>query len=169
MEIWKDVVGYEGVYSVSNHGRIRRDKPAERTTPGYIIKNSTNTHGYVQACLSKDDISRTHTVHKLVAEAFIHPRIGNMTINHKDGNKRNNSVNNLEYLSVKDNIHHNMPSGNYLVGEKHYRAKMKESQVLEIRRKYQGTRKSLVELSNEYGVSTHSISAIVYRINWRHI
>ena len=169
MEIWKDVVGYEGVYSVSNHGRIRRDKPAERTKPGYIIKNSTNTHGYVQACLSNGDISRTHTVHKLVAEAFIMPRPKGMTINHKDRNKQNNTLGNLEYLSLRDNVHHNMKSGNYLVGEKHYRAKLKEPQVLEIRRKYQGTRKSLVELSNEYGVSTNSISAIVYRINWRHI
>lgn len=100
-EIWKDVVGYEGLYQVSNLGRIKSGyKP--------IILQSGVCRGYLIVNLYKNKKGLSRKVHRLVAQAFIPNPENKPTVNHKDGNKQNNCVDNLEWATVKEqNIHAN--------------------------------------------------------------
>ena len=101
-EIWKDVVGYEQFYQVSNKGRIRRKKD------NFVYKPRTFTNGYKSVLLYKDGKwSRTggksELVHRLVALAFIPNPNNYPQVNHKDENKSNNFVDNLEWCTRKYN------------------------------------------------------------------
>lgn len=128
-EIWKDIEGYEGLYQVSNFGNVKS------LITNKIIKPSPNTYGYLNLCLFKNGRKKQITVHKLVAEAFI-PNIENKpTVNHEDGNKNNNCVDNLSWATYSEQIKHaydhnlrkkpygkcNNMYGKY--GNKHHRSK----------------------------------------------
>ena len=98
MEVWKEIKGYEGLYQVSNLGRVR--------SRNGLIHLNTNNYGYKHVTLSKSNIQKTALVHRLVAEAFIENPFELPQINHKDGNKNNNAVINLEWTTQKDNNRH---------------------------------------------------------------
>lgn len=103
MEIWKDVVGYEGYYQVSNEGNVRsveRIVPfgnQVRTVPAKDRIKRTDKKGYLTVTLSKENKIKNAKVHRLVAEAFIPNTDGLPEVNHKDENKQNNSAENLEW------------------------------------------------------------------------
>jgi hypothetical protein len=100
-EVWKPVVGYEGCYEVSDHGRIRS---LERTgTKGGILKQK-DRQGYLCVDLSKGDKKRTIDVHRIVATAFIPNPDELPCVNHKDETRTNNNVDNLEWCSHQYNI-----------------------------------------------------------------
>lgn len=95
--IWKDIKEYEGLYQVSNTGKIRNTKTK------HILKPVTQSNGYMKVCLTKNKIQKNKTIHRLVAEAFI-PNTNNLPcINHKDEDKTNNNVNNLEWCTQEYN------------------------------------------------------------------
>lgn len=100
-EIWKDIKGYEGLYQVSNKGQI---KSTERFgTKGGILKGSLRS-GYHRVILTKQNKSRYYSVHRLVAETFI-PNIENKkNIDHIDTDRLNNSVDNLRWVTDKENV-----------------------------------------------------------------
>lgn len=104
IEIWKPVVGHEGVYSVSNRGRVRRDAAARKAVPGRILDGFPNEDGYIRVTLSGP--RRTVAVHILVAHAFIGPRPDGHEVNHKNGQKTHNAADNLEYVTHLENIRH---------------------------------------------------------------
>lgn len=101
--MWKDVVGYEGLYQVSDQGEVRR-----------VLKNSTKLlkpyerTNYLTVCLSNKCERKTHNVHRLVAEAFLEKPKDATEVNHKDGDKHNNKIENLEWVSQKENLIHAM-------------------------------------------------------------
>lgn len=97
-EIWKDIRGYEGLYQVSDLGRVRRGNK--------LLHLNTNTYGYKHITLCKNNVPKTVVVHKLVADAFIENPQSKPQINHKDGNKENNTVANLEWITQGDNNRH---------------------------------------------------------------
>lgn len=103
-EIWKDVVGYEGLYQVSNTGLIKRlagSCPTAHTDR--IVKATDNGTGYWKIALCKNNIQRQYLVHRIVAQAFI-PNPNNYDfVNHKDENKKNNNVDNLEWCTKSYN------------------------------------------------------------------
>lgn len=111
IEIWKDIEGYEGMYQVSNMGRVRaldRAKPNSggQIAKGHILPQSDNGHGYRFVSLWKFNKGRRFYVHRLVASAFI-PNPSNLPIiNHKDENKSNNRYENLEWCTQKYNINY---------------------------------------------------------------
>lgn len=111
IEIWKDIEGYEGMYQVSNIGRVRaldRVKPNSggQIAKGHILPQSDNGHGYRFVSLWKFNKGRRFYVHRLVASAFI-PNPNNFPIiNHKDENKSNNRYENLEWCTQKYNINY---------------------------------------------------------------
>ena len=116
-EIWRDIEGYEGIYQVSNFGKVKRlEKEVHKNIKGQacaclykekIMKLSNhNRNGYLKINLNNCNISKTYQIHRLVAQAFI-PNLNKLPqVNHKDGNKKNNKVENLEWVSVSDNHKH---------------------------------------------------------------
>lgn len=99
-EVWKDVVGYEGIYKVSNFGNI---KSYSRYPHGKLLRGVKSTNGYYKVILCKDGEKSTIAVHRLVATAFL-PNSDNLSqVNHKDENKLNNNVDNLEWCSASYN------------------------------------------------------------------
>lgn len=112
-EIWKDIKGYEGKYQISNLGRIKSlsrfiNNCKENSLIGFyskerIIKQSISKTGYYVCTLFKNGKGRTFKVHRLVAEAFIDNPNELPIINHRDGNKLNNSLDNLEWCDYSHN------------------------------------------------------------------
>ena len=101
VEIWKPVVGFEGLYEVSNFGRV---KSLKRNTATDRLLKPHNTKKYLQVCLCKNGVKADKLIHRLVAEAFI-PNPDNLPeVNHKDENKLNNAVSNLEWISQIGNL-----------------------------------------------------------------
>lgn len=108
-EIWKDVVGYEGLYQVSNLGNVRRMRFINNTTNKGQIRNMNpwnNGRGYLVVSLMKNGNRKNNYVHRLVAQAFIENPNNCKEINHKDGNKENCCVNNLEWTTRSGNLKH---------------------------------------------------------------
>lgn len=113
-ELWKPIVGFEGLYEVSNLGRVRslpKDVPYKGSSTfahrkGRILSLVSDSYGYKIVNLSKDRNQCGKKVHRLVAEAFLENPSNLPQVNHKDGNKENNSVGNLEWCTAKQNIRH---------------------------------------------------------------
>ncbi len=176
-EEWRPVVGYEGWYSVSCLGRVRRDRASNMTDAGYIMKPSLKKHGYLQVILSKDSQQKTFRLHKLVMEAFVGPYPAGMEIHHKDYDRTNNTLTNLSYVTRLENARYTVESGRYnkdhgkhgkhRVGIDHWKAKVTEDDVRAIRQ-LEG-KLTHKEISRLYGVSQYTIFAIIRRKTWRHI
>lgn len=109
-EIWKDVEGYENIYEVSNLGRVRgKDRYSKHgvvhryKVKGVILKPNKVNFGYMQVTLNKNGVRKSRYVHNLVMETFIGPKKLGYEVNHKNENKEDNSLDNLEYLTCKEN------------------------------------------------------------------
>lgn len=118
-EIWKPIKGFSG-YQVSNFGRVRTyDKVTYTAHHGArywrsrILAQKLRKDNCLRVDLWRDGKPITHYVHKLVAEAFLGEASSDMTVNHKDGNRQNNHVDNLEWLSRADNIRHGFDNDFY--------------------------------------------------------
>lgn len=103
-EIWKDVVGYEGLYQVSNLGRVKSLKHGKER----ILRDAQNSNGYPGVVLCIASKGKTKMVHRLVAEAFLGK--SDLDVNHKDGKPSNNNIENLEYVTTRENISHGYKS-----------------------------------------------------------
>lgn len=108
-EIWKDVVGYDGLYQVSNLGRVK--SVGSYYHKEIILKEQFFKQGYSKTTLYKKGKPKSFKTHRLVALAFIHNPENKPQINHKDGNKSNNCVDNLEWVSAKENMQHALKTG----------------------------------------------------------
>lgn len=101
-EIWKDIKGYEGLYQVSNLGRVKSLK-VSKIKSERIRKSYQQSSGYISIVLCKNGKAVNHKVHRLVASAFIDNPNNLPEINHKDENKANNKVDNLEWCDSSYN------------------------------------------------------------------
>jgi transcriptional regulator with AAA-type ATPase domain len=177
VEIWKDIVGYEGLYQVSSLGRVKSlGYGKERILKGFI--NSL----YLKVCLCNNKKQLNFLIHRLVGQAFISNPENKPEINHIDGDKTNNRVDNLEWVTHKENMEHsnrtglrnNCNCGFASVninnkGEKHPNCKLNDVQVLEIREKYSIGIYTQQNLADEYNISKTVISDIINKKLWKHI
>ena len=107
-EIWKAVPGYEGLYEVSDLGRVRS---FARGVNGRLLKPGKASNGYFTVCLGR---GKSRTLHSLVAEAFIGPKPSGQEVLHKDGTRTNNCVHNLRYGTRAENIRDAVVQGTWL-------------------------------------------------------
>ena len=164
-ERWLPVVGYEGWYDISSHGRVRRMKPYNNTYAGLILKRILDGNGYMMANLSKDGDKRLLRIHQLVAAAFIGPCPEGKEVNHKDGIKTNSSPRNLEYVTSSENHLHAFRIGlRSEKGEKNNRSKLTESDVLDIRRR--AANEPQAAIAEDFGIHRSTVSKIFTRNIW---
>lgn len=158
-ELWRNIDGYKGVYQVSSLGRIRSFKNKETR----ILKQRINSRGYLYINLSENAKYKSYTVHRLVAIAFLGK--SNLTVNHKNGNKLNNTIENLEWITDLDNRKHAKENNLTAKGERNGRHKLTLFSVKLLRYKYKNG-KSIRSLSREFNISRSVITKIVNNISW---
>lgn len=157
-----------GPYEVSNTGLVRRTARGSGTQAGKMLKPRL-IRGYASVGLSHCGVVREFKVHKLVAEAFLGPRPPQHDINHKDGNKLNNCVDNLEYMWPDDNLKHLIENRLHCHGETHGSAKLTEEDVKEIRRLYYSGQYTQRELAEKYGITLGTINPMIKYRTWKHV
>lgn len=111
-EIWKDIVGYEGLYQVSNLGRIKSyyAKNGRPSDDARLLSGKRDKDGYIEVRLCKNGIVTYTRVHRIVANTFLQGDV-TLQVNHIDGNKANNRVDNLEFVTSKENSVHAHSTG----------------------------------------------------------
>jgi NUMOD4 motif-containing protein/HNH endonuclease len=172
MEMWRPAAGFEEYYEVSDHGRVRRIKPAKGALLGRCLKPKPTYKGYLLVNLSIGAKMHKKSIARMVAKTFLPNPENKPEVNHKDGNKKNNRVRNLEWATTKENANHAVRAGLRLGprGILHGDCKLTEIQVLEIREKAKTRKHGFVsKTAREYGVSHQLISAIIHRRIWKHI
>lgn len=175
-KIWKNINGFE-FHEVSSTGQFRsithittyanKYGSYEKIKKGRLLKIQIDSCGYLQAGLSANGKRSMRLMHRLVAIAFIPNPENKPEVNHLDGNKLNNNVENLEWATKSENQIHAYKTGLIIKknGEKNGNSKLTNKQVLEIRK----SNKLGVELSKLFNISTGAISQIRRRGTWAHI
>lgn len=166
LEEWRAIPGYETHYEASNLGRIRRIAPGPGVTVGRVLQPHLTAHGYHHVGLHcGSGHHKGFHVHTLIALTFIRPHPPNTQVNHKDGNKLNNLLDNLEWVTAQQNIRHSYQhrlQGKRLV--EHF-AKLTPKQVLEIRQR----KAPKATLIIQYGVTRRTIERIWTNRTWREL
>lgn len=181
IEEWKPCPEYENVYEISNLGRLK-SKPVFVQNDsifgdegGYIkhikLKNQTiNRYGYMTSKLCFNGKCRRLTIHRLVAKAFIPNPKKYSQVNHIDGNKKNNVISNLEWVSPSQNTKHAWDTGlinaDHMKGSNHHNSKVTEEIVKDIRANKILKRKDLAE---KYNISVYTVNDIINRKTWTHV
>ena len=172
-ETWLDIQGFEGEYEISNTGKVKSKKHKNEK----ILIPEIDRYGYLRVTLSHEGRQYKKKIHRLVAETFLSNDNTMPQVNHKDGNKANNNVDNLEWCSAKENLQHALDIGlrqaihkntpHY--GESNGRSKITKEIVEEMRKvcipgdKEYGIR----ALARKYGISSTAANAIINNKTWK--
>lgn len=160
-EIWKPIPSLNGAYEASNLGRIRNAKTKR------IKSQYQDRGGYMRVGIYKNKKDLSLRVHNLVIEAFKGSKpFDSAQVNHKDGVKSNNRIDNLEWSSPAENTHHALRKDLMPVGEKHYKAKYKEEDILRIYRLYKSGY-LISEIAKMFNDKCNNIRRIVKRERWK--
>ena len=164
MESWKLIKDFP-LYQVSNYGRIRSFWTGEWV----ILNGSLANNGYVQQTLKHIKSTVKH-VHRLVLEAFVGLRPDGLQCNHKDGNKTNNVLSNLEWVTQSENAIHSYANGlqSKVMGEQHSQAKWKDGEIWLLKKMlFFNTNKHVI--SKTFKMSIRNINKIAHGDRWSHI
>lgn len=163
-EVWKAINGYEGIYEVSNLGRVkslsrtikakygRATHYSEQKIKGRMLKPNFTTYGYAYVALAKNGKNKTTLVHRIVAETFLENPENLPCVNHKDENRKNNNVSNLEWCSYAyNNTYKNI----------HLRRKKTNRKIIQYDLDMNELKRweSITEAANYYDIETSNISA----------
>jgi hypothetical protein len=174
-EVFKDIPEWEGVYQVSNIGRVKSLPRTIVSCTGKvynrkerILKQTTNEDGYKIVYLSKDSKDFSYGVHRLMAKAFLLNPEGKPMVNHKNAVRSDNFIDNLEWCTNAENIQHSFNLGiSSNKGEKHPRAIFTMEKVRAIREEL--TRgKTPLEVANQFGIKRRNVYAIRDKQNWNY-
>jgi len=178
MDRWKTIPDYGDHYQISQEGLVRvnprsprlRDetywKSPNRLKGGDLVKQSLGGDGYWRTNLRKSGQKYTSChIHRLLMLTFRPTNDRNLQVNHKDGNKQNNNLNNLEWVTKLENLTHAWENG---LRPKPHHVSLTKDQVNQIRKRYRkGQRPFMRELGVEFGVTTSAIHRIVNFKNWK--
>lgn len=155
IEEWRAVVGYEGLYEVSNMGKVKRLKVLK---PDIVF-------GYERVTLCVNNKPKHYYLHCLVAKAFISNPENKLFVNHIDNNRKNNTVSNLEWVTQIENINHCIKQGRHAKGEIQGSSNLKNSDIYYIRNSGLPTK----ELASKYNQSEVNINRIKRYASWKHL
>lgn len=169
-EVWRDILGYENKYQVSNYGNIKSLNFLHTKKPKIMKVNYFRT-GYAYVELHKNGISKKHSIHRLVAIAFIDKDKERPFTNHKNGIKSDNNVENLEWCNRSENQLHAFRNGLQETprGSKNGTSYLTEKQIVEIRTLYRNGGITQQKLAVMFKTSQMNISNIILRKRWKHI
>lgn len=173
---WRDIPGYEGYYQISSTCVVKglkrivaRSDGGTTTRPEAILAQQTNEWGYMTVGLNKNRKRKHMLVHRIMLLAFVGECPDGMEINHKNGNKNDNRLENLEYCTHSENQKHACNVLGFVTrGVRHGRAKLNDGLVREIRYLH-ANGMSHSKLSAKYHVSEKVIYCVVNRKSWRHV
>ena len=166
-ELWQPIAGYEGLYDISNWGRVR--SMHSRTASGpRILRQSFSSHGYLQVNLCKNGKPKTFDVHRLVAQTFLGPCPAGQVVRHGTAGMLDNSVQNLCYGSHQQNFQDRRRDGTYPAGETSPNAKLNDALIVQIRKECESGR-SQRAIAKQFNVSQQQVSDIKLRKCWAHI
>ena len=168
-ERWVDIKGYEGCYQISDRGRVKSlSRKVSHDGISFVMPERIMVHWcgttsyYGCVGLYKNGVRTKVSVHRLVAQYFLPTWNASLEVNHKDGNRDNNDVRNLEMCTRQQNMEHAIAHDlkrDY--GEKSANAKLSNAQAEQIRQRYRPGVLSQQALADEYGVSRQTVSAII--------
>ena len=163
MEEWKDIVGYEGFYQISNRGKVRS---IDRIVSGRNYKGTElkplESYGYYAVQLRKKVTKGCFFIHRLVASHFLDVKEGFDFVNHKDENKQNNLYSNLEWCTRSENSIHSNKGAGFLT------RKFSIEEILKIRSKYKSG-ESVYKISKDLKENTGTISNIVKNKTYKNV
>lgn len=177
MEEWKGVKGYEGIYEVSTYGQIKsldrmifnKNKKYQKAN-GTLLKFKKTKEGYYSCVLYNNERKKAYLlVHRVVAQNFISKTEEQIQVNHKNGVKTDNRVENLEWVTRKENIDHSIENGLTKIGSDSTSSKLKDNQVLEIRELFSSQKYSYSELGRMFNVDGAGIGRIIRGETWKHL
>lgn len=172
-ETWSPIKGFENLYEVSNLGRVKslsrvtiRKNGKKLPVKEKIMKLTKSKTGYLYLTLTD---RKKHLVHRLVASTFLNHDSNRPHVNHKDFNKANNCVNNLEWCTPKENTNHAIDNGKLKIkGEESYSAKLVEVDVINIfKLRSQGS--TYKDIASVYNIDQSTIGKIIKRKLWSHL
>lgn len=172
-ETWRPVVGYEGLYEVSDLGHVRSvprtvvdSRGVPRRFRGAELRNvHRGLPGYVSISLYRDGKRRCAWLHILVAEAFLGPRPPGMEVAHGNGNPSTNRLSNLRYATPAENQADKRQHGTDNAGERHPCARLTRAAVVEVRR-HLASGERQADVAASYGVARTTVSAIATGRSW---
>lgn len=168
-EVFEDLKGYEDSYQISDSGRVftKRRLDGNRIIYGRELSPVLTSDGYLKVTLTKNSESKKFYIHRLVALQFIENKENLPQVNHKDGNKLNNNVSNLEWCTKGENRNHAVLNNLMQHGQDRPSAKLTEFQVIEIY-KLKGIMRAQ-DIADRYGVSKNTINCILRGSKWNYL
>lgn len=173
---WVDIKGFEGLYQISSDGRYRHTKRISKVLKPTITiarydRNGKPKYTYLKARLSKKGKQTTYSIHRLVAHHFIYNPDGLPQVNHKDGDKLNNNVNNLEWVTGQENVTHARQNGliQYQNGENNPNVKKSYDLILKIKALLKDCCYKQVQIAKAVGVHPVFVSEVKLGKKWAHI
>ena len=166
-EEWRDVIGYEGIYQVSNMGRVRRVSGGPGARPGHTLNPNRDNNGYLLVNLCRNGRGTSLRIHSLVCQAFHgHPPDSSYEVNHKNGKRGDNRVSNLEWVTYSENLMH----AYRVLNRKRIRvSKLTSDQVRQIRELWATGDYTQTGLGKLFGISQATVWEIINRRIWAHL
>ena len=164
-EIWKDVVGFEGIYQVSNLGKVKSLKFGKEK----YLSITKSSIGYLNTKLQLNKKNKSFLVHRLVAETFIKNEFNKPCVNHINGIKTDNRIENLEWCTHKENTEHSLKNDLIKTGCNRKQSKLSLKDIEYIRKNYKEKDKKNggYKLAEMFGVSRNCISNVVKNKTYR--